>query len=379
MARGAGGNPFFTVHALVAWRETGALAWHGGAFRAAPGVSSLADVPGVAVLLDARLGAFFEPGGDVERAALRALAATALHGGGLAAEVLFEVVRDEASAERAIEVLVGAGVLTVAGDRQEYGFAAEMVRQAALSLVRQRPWFARLYRDLLDAVARAEGADADAIFLATGYERLGAFDTARLWLRRAMDAAGAAGLFADAAELGDRLAALTPAPDARAAVALDVVRALIDGRRFEEAGRRLSDLAAAMTMPPRQQLLRRIYYLQVARGLNQREGGADEALIADADLAGDPDLACEARMALAGVAPEEQALALAGNAVEIAERKGGRMDLAARVLRAELVYAAATQRDLGLARSDSAPGAGARGGRRVSLPLAPHRGRPGRD
>ncbi len=355
VVRGAGGNPFFAVHAVLAWRETGALVFRGGAFHAAADAPPLADVPGVAALLEARLGAWFEAGSDVERAALRALAATALYGGGLAVEVLLEVGGDEASVERALEVLVGAGVLTVAGDRQEYGFAAEMVRQAALNLVRQRPWFSRLYRALLDAIARGAGALADPSFLATGYERLGAFEPARAWLRRAMDGAAAAGLFADAAELGDRLAAITPDPDARAGVALDVVRALIRGRRFEDARRRLAALAslaetAETTAPPsRNALRRRICRLEILRGLNQP--GGDDALLADADRLGDPTLACEARMALAGVAPAPRALVLAGEAVALAERLGASMELAARVLRFELVYGA-DQRDLELARGD---------------------------
>jgi eukaryotic-like serine/threonine-protein kinase len=350
VVRGAGGVPFFAVHALLAWRETGALVWRGGAFHAA---ASLAEVPGVAALLEARLGAWFEAGSALERAALRALAASALHGGGLAVELLFEVCGDEASLERALEVLAGAGILTVTGDRQEYGFAAEMVRQAALNLVRQRPWFSRLYRALLDTIARGEGPSLDAAFLATGYERLGALDPARLWLRRAMDGAALAGLFADAAELGDRLAAITPDLDARAGVALDVVRALVKGRQFEDAGKRLARLVETTgdpgAPPSRGELRRRIYRLEVMRGLN--EAGGDEALLADADRLGDPALACEARMALAGVAPEDRALLLAGEAVALAERLGAPTELAARVLRVELCYAAG-RRDLDLARGD---------------------------
>lgn len=352
VVRGAGGNPFFAVHALLAWRETGALVWRGGAFRAASG-GSLADVPGVAALLEARLGAWFDAGSAVERAALRALAGAALHGGGLAMEILLEVGGDEASLERALEVLVGAGVLTVTGDRQEIGFAAEMVRQAALNLVRQRPWFSRLYRALLDAIANRPSASADAAFLATGYERLGAVEPARTWLRRAMDGAAAAGLFAEAAELGDRLAALSPALDARAGVSLDVVRALVRGRQFEDARQRLARLVETTgepgARPSHRALRRRIYRLAILRGLNEA-GGGDEALLADADLLGDAALACEARMALAGVAQEPRALALAGEAVALAEPLGAQMELAARVLRVELAYAAG--RDLDLARGD---------------------------
>ena len=356
VVRGAGGVPFFAAHALLAWRETGALVWRAGAFHAASGAASLAEVPGVAALLEARLGAWFEAGSPLERAALRALAAAALYGGGLAVEIVFEVCGDEASVEHALEVLAGAGILTVAGNRQEYGFAAEMVRQAALNLVRQRPWFSRLYRALLDVVARGEGGTvhgADAAFLATGYERLGALDPARVWLRRAMDGAALAGLFADAADLGDRLAAITPDADVRTSVALDVVRALVRGRQFEDAKQRLARLVETTgepgAPPSRVELRRRIYRLEVARGLN--EAGGDEVLLADADRFGDPALACEARMALAGVAPEDRALPLAGEAVALAERLGASMELAARVLRVELCYAAG-RRDLNLARGD---------------------------
>jgi hypothetical protein len=115
-------------------------------------------------------------------------------------------------------------MLTIDGERQEYGFAQEMVRQAVLNMVRQRPWFHRLHRALLDAIAASPGAAADAAFLAAGYEKLGAVEQACVWLRRAMEAAAAAGLSGEAAELGDRLVAKTTDPTARTAAELDIVR-----------------------------------------------------------------------------------------------------------------------------------------------------------
>ena len=184
-----------------------------------------------------------------------------------------------------------------------------------------------LYRALLDTLARGPGArPRDAAFLATGYERLGAFDPARTWLRRAMDGAAAEGLFADAAELGDRLAALAPDPDARAEVALDVVRALVVGRQFEDAGGRLAaprrDHAAARrgALPP--PALAPDLQARRSPAGSTSPASATRRSVADADRAGDGEIACEARMALAGVAPEERALSLAGEAVALSEHLG---------------------------------------------------------
>ncbi|MDC3961469.1 serine/threonine-protein kinase [Polyangium jinanense] len=350
---GAAGVPFYLVHALVAWREGGAMVWQDGAYRAANEQILRGDVPGVADLLEARLGACLPPGSDSERTLLRVLAAVALAGGGLDVDLALRVAGDADRAEEALEALVGAGILTAHGERQEYGFAQEMVRQAALNLLRPRPWFHRLHRALLDGMAEGAPAELDAAFLATGYERLGALAEARVWLGRAMEKAGAAGLFEEAAAFGDRLAAITDDAETQARLAFEGVRMLIRGRKFEEAKQRLDRLPILAGDGPearRFDLWRRVSRLEVARGLRE-SGVADATLVADADAFADVRLRCEARLAVAGVLLPERAMAVVTEAVDLAAGAGPAMELAARVLRSELCYAL-DPRDLGLAEQD---------------------------
>ena len=350
---GAAGVPFYLVHALVAWREGGAMVWQDGAYRAADEQILRGDVPGVADLLEARLAACLPPGSDSERTLVRVLAAVALAGGGLGVDLALRVAGDADRAEEALEALVGAGILTVAGEQQEYGFAQEMVRQAALNLLRPRPWFHRLHRALLDGMAEGAPEKVDAAFLATGYERLGALAEARLWLGRAMEKAGAAGLFDEAAAFGDRLAAITDDAGARARLAFEAVRMLIRGRKFEEAKQRLDRLPFLAGADPEARafaLGQRISRLEVARGLRE-SGVEDTTLVADADTHGDLRLRCEARLAVAGVILPERAMVLANEAVSLAAGAGPAVELAARVLRSELCYAL-DPRDLGLAEQD---------------------------
>jgi hypothetical protein len=348
VVRGSGGVPFFVVHALAAFRETGALVFREGAFRAADDRVRRGDVPGVADLLEARLGSWFEPGTAAERAALLVLAAVALHGGGIPAEVVVRAAG--AGAEEALEVLAAARVLTVSGPRQEHGFAAEMVRQAALNLAQRRPSFPRVHRALLDAVAAGPGAADDAAFLASGYEALGDRAEACTWLGRALEGALAAGRFTEAAEIGDRLAALADGAEARAAAELAAVAASLRGRSYEDAQRRVDRLAARAAVLPEAAALRlRVHRLEAARGLNQP--ATDPTLAADADALGDLAIRCEARVALAGAAPPEEALARAGEAVALGAEAGPARELAARVLRMEVNYASG-RCDLALAEAD---------------------------
>jgi serine/threonine protein kinase/tetratricopeptide (TPR) repeat protein len=353
--RGAGGTPFFLVHALSAWRQNGAITRSGGVWRAADHRVQDEPVPGVGDLLEARLASCLEDGSPAAAAAPRVLACVALHGGGLGIEVILRTGLDADAAEEALEAMVGAGILIAGDEGREYGFAQEMVRQAALNLVRRRPWLYRLHKALLDAIAAGEGAGADAVFLATGYEKLGLRDEARTWLARAASDAALAGLFAEAAELSDRLAALTAEPERRAEVELSAVRALLKGRLFDEAGRRLRDLEARAevlggsggALPD---VRRRIYRLELACRVEQA-GVTDPSLLADADALGDPAIACEARMALAGTAQDEEAMRMAGEAVALAERCGPALEFAARVLRVELGHAS-NRCDLTLVESD---------------------------
>jgi serine/threonine protein kinase len=226
VVRAAGGIPFFLVHALFAWRDTGAIAFREGAWRAVDPGRLLSGVPGVAELVEARLASAFEGDPAASRVAMRALAAVALYGG-VALDTLLATCGDLDTVEAALETLVGMGILAVRGPRFEHAFAQEMIRQAVLSLVRDKPWFARLHRALLDALARAPEAQVDAAFLAAGYDELGDADQARAWLRRAMERAIAAGLLAEAVAMGDRRAALARTAAERAEAQLDAVRALL--------------------------------------------------------------------------------------------------------------------------------------------------------
>ncbi|WP_441288221.1 serine/threonine-protein kinase [Sorangium sp. KYC3313] len=357
----SGGVPFYIVHALMAWHESGALALRDGILCAADDRALRGEVPGVADLLEARV-ASFAADSAAERSALRTLAAVALCGGGLGVDVLLRVVGDDERAEAALEALGGAGVLAASGDAQEYSFPQEMLRQAALRLTQRRPWFQRLHRALLDALAEGAQGRVDAGLLGAGYERLGAAAEARRWLGRAMAEAAAAGLFEEAAALADRLAALAADPEARAGLEIDAVRALIQGRKLEEASRRLARLSehAVVARGGPLDVRRRIQRLEVARGLSEA-GVDDPGLLADADALGEAALRCEARMALAGVAAGDRAMALAGEAVELAAGAGPAAELAARVLRCELNYAqnrrdhALLERDLQRALAIAAP------------------------
>ncbi|WP_437280608.1 AAA family ATPase [Sorangium sp. So ce375] len=357
----SGGVPFYIVHALMAWHEGGALSLRDGSLCAADDRVLRGEVPGVADLLEARV-ASFAADSAAERSALRALAAVALCGGGLGVDVLLRVVGDEERAESALEALVGAGVLTESGDAQEYSFPQEMMRQAALNLLQRRPWFQRLHRALLDALAEGAQGRVDAGLLGAGYERLGAVAEARRWLGRAMAEAAAAGLFEEAAAFADRLAALAADPEARAGLEIDAVRALIQGRKLEEASRRLARLSerSAVARGGPIDVRRRIHRLEVARGLSDA-GADDPGLLADADALGEATLRCEARIALAGVAAGDLAMTLAGEAVELAAGAGPAAELAARVLRCELNYAqnrrdhALLERDLKRALAIAAP------------------------
>jgi eukaryotic-like serine/threonine-protein kinase len=353
VVRASGGVPFFIVHALSALHETGAIVLRDGALHANDPRALSGEVPGVAELVEARIASVFEPGSAAERVAHRALAAVALYGGGLGIEIVMRVAGGAPEdAESALEALTSAGIVIASGERQEYGFAQEMVRQAVLNLVRPRAWFYRLHRALLDALAERASGLEEAAFLADGYEKLGALLAARGWLARAMQAASASGLFIEARELGDRLAARVTEPEAREALSLDVIRALLRGRSFEEAKLRLArgaalDRGRKLTAA---QLRRRIYRLEAAYGLRE-PGASDPALVADADALGDLALRCEARMALACVSPDEEAMRWLGEAVSLSASIGPEMEHAARALRIERNHAG-RRFDVALAEAD---------------------------
>ncbi len=400
VVRGAGGVPFFLVHALFAWRDTGAIALQDGVWRAADATKLDEGVPGVADLVEARLASAFEGDPSSGRVAMRALAAVALSGG-LALETLLAVSGDPAAVEASLETLVDMQLLVVRGPRCEHAFAQEMIRQAVRNIVRAKPWFLRLHRALLDALAAAPEGQVDAAFLATGYDELGDADKARAWLGRAMEGAMAAGLLAEAVTMGDRRAALARTPAERARAVLDTVRALLAARRFEDADLRLRMMKAdadvrksaapggartgdararragaagerddapreardfeptlrggaggdssAKTSENEDDLRRRILALQVARGLHVVMD--DPSLLPAVDTSGDLSLRCDARMALAGALGGSRGHALAAEAVALAETGDPAVEYGARVGRAELIYAS-DPRDLALAHRD---------------------------
>jgi len=354
IVRGSGGIPFFIVHALRAWKDTGALVWRNGAWRAADLRLIQGDVPGVASLVEAQMAAYFQPNGPEWNAAYRAFATIGLYGGGIPVEMVFRLVgEDEAALERALEVLVDAGIITVGRDGHEYGFGQEMVRQAVLNVIRSKPWFHRLHRKMLDLIAE-EPTTADAAFLATGYEKLGLRPQARTWLERAMAGAIQTGLFSEAAEFGDRLIGLVERPEERVDVALEVVRALILGRQLDGVKDRLLQVEALERIAacPRllaQQVKRRIYRLEAVRWLH--ESADDATLIIDADELGDAVLSCKARMAVAGVSKGKRAIAIATEAVTIAEGLDPALEYGARILRVDLNYTT-NPRDLELEERD---------------------------
>ncbi len=403
VVRGSGGVPFFLVHALFAWRDTGAIALHEGAFRAADPAKLEEGVPGVADLVEARLASAFEADPAAGRVALRALAAVALYGG-VALETLLAVCSDRGgdpeAVEAALETLVDMQLLVVRGPRCEHTFAQEMIRQAVRNLVRAKPWFSRLHRALLDALAAGPESQVDAAFLAAGYDELGDSDEARKWLRFAMDRAFAAGLLAEAVTMGDRRAALAHTAAERVDAQLATIRALLAARRFEDADVRLrlmkaetssardvptpsgapnvassndvsdvtapsgapnvassndvSDVTAPSNahaaMPPmKADLHRRVLALETARGLHLVMD--DATLLPAVDASGDLALRCDARMALAGALGGRRALGLAAEAVTLAETGDPAIEYGTRVGRAELIYAS-DERDLALAHRD---------------------------
>ncbi|MFO0586117.1 MAG: protein kinase [Polyangiaceae bacterium] len=372
VVRGAGGVPFFLVHALFAWRDTGAVALRDGAWHAVDPEALTGGVPGVADLVEARVSSAFKGDSSAIRVAMRALAAVALYGG-VTLETLLATCGDPDAVEEALETLVEMGMLVARGPRLEHAFAQEMVRQAVRNLARDKPWFSRLHRALLDVLSRGPEAQVDAAFLAAGYDELGEIDKARAWLRKAMDRAFAAGLLAEAVTMGDRRAALASTPEDRAEAQLDTVRALLAQRRFEDADVRLrllqTSLAATRqeTAPSamrgtdardathgastlaRLDLRRRVLALQTARGLHVK---SDDATLLDAvDATGDLALRCDARMALAAAGDGSRALTLAAEAVALAAGGDPAIEYQARVGRAELIYAS-DERDLSLAHRD---------------------------
>lgn len=322
LVKGAGGVPFFVVQPLLVWNETGSLEWHEGAWRPTNAAVLQATAPGVRDLLHARLGSYFDPGSDSERAAHHVLACVALYGSGLPIDHL--VAATEAAgtppmaAERALEALVEASLLTVSGERHEHGFAQRIVQQAVLEDMRARPWFRRLHRALLDSLAHDAEAQGVAAFLAGGYEALGARDEAASWLRRAVDAALTGGAFDEAIELGEKLAKTGRTAAERVRAELSVADALLRAGRAVEAGTRLSTVTASSADVRDVEIEARVLALAIAAVLRNLPVDHDPQLVADADAHGDRRLRVEARLVVARLQRGVRGLALADAAVDLA-------------------------------------------------------------
>lgn len=355
IVRGAGGIPLFVMHALTGWRDRGQIVFDDNRWHPTNGQTDLGPVPSVAEIIQMRLAISFGAGTAIANTALRVLAAIALHDGGMRIEFLFGLFDHATALDELLEILAEVRLLSVHGDPVEYGFGQEMVRQSVLNMVRHKPWFFRLQRDLLDRMASSPHGSSESAFLASGYERLGARDEARLWLGRAMQTNAAAGLFMEAANFGDRLISVHNEPTKALETELDVIRLLIRGRFFEQAKERLNatgSVIGALHVDVRRglELRHRIAKLEVARGLREPTD-PDRDILAIAAAIEDKELLCEAYLAVAGIARGAEALQWATDAIAIARDLGATAEFGARVRRLEINYDA-EQRDAALARED---------------------------
>ncbi len=319
---GAGGVPFFLVQPLLVWNETGVLVWKEGKWQPRDESILRAAVPGVRDLLRARLDSFFDPGSDGERAAQHVLACVALYGGGLPGEQLVVAVEaagtNERAAEQALELLVESGLLVVRGERQEHGFGQEILRHAALEDLKQKPWFRRVHRGLLEAVSRDEQSAENAPFLATGYESLGDREEAARWLGSAVASALAAGAFEQGIEFAERLAKLAKTSAERARAELFVVDALVRAGRAADARDRLDKVQLEGLSDVRVRLDARVLTLSIAATLKHLSGDHDPTLVADADAHDELGLRIETRLAVARLVRGQRGLTLAEEAINLA-------------------------------------------------------------
>ena len=311
--RGAGGVPFYIVQSLLAWFETGALRWEGGAWRAAR--KDLADsaVPGMADVIRARLLSYFEPASDAERLAHSLLLCLGLAGGWLPQSQLLAVAgrmnADPDAAEQVLEVLVDCGILAYRRARREYGFAQDVVRRAVLDSLRDKPWAARWQRALLDEVASLD-SDEDAAFVAAGYRELGDMAAATAWFDVAVDYGMRVGLFHQAADWAEQRAAISSDPDAHARAQLAATEAWLRAGELPRAQAALAKVKAAAGAVD---IRRRV----VALALNAASGQPhdDATLVVDADRAGN-EPGVRARIALARQQRGQQGLSLVEEAIE---------------------------------------------------------------
>ena len=341
VVEGAGGLPFFLVQPLLVWNETGALVWREGSWYPRDESILRSAVPGVRDLLRARLDSFFDAGSEGERVALYVLACVALYGARLSIERLVATAKtldtSERSVEQALELLLESGLLTVSRERFEYSFAQEIVRQAALEDLRQKPWFRRVHRSLLEAVSHSEDLGENAAFLATGYEALGDRDEACRYYRKAIATALSDSAFEQAIELSERLAKVAKTVADRANAELWLVDALIREGRAQEAKERLEKISLEGINDQALRLAVRLHTLSIAATLRHLAGDHDPTIVADADALGDVVLRVETRLAVAKLVRGQRGLDLVEQAIGLVEQVALELRYRALAMRLELL------------------------------------------
>lgn len=321
LVEGAAGVPFFLVQPLLVWCENGLLAWKEKCWAASDKERLRTAAPGVGDLIKARLDSFFDPGSDAERAAHQALACAALYGGGLplasAVAAMSAVGTPEIAAEHALEALVEAAILRVEGDRQELRFGQAIVQQALLADLRTKPWFRRIHRSLLDTLAAGSDAENDALFLASGYESLGAYPEAAQWLRKAADRAFRTGAFDNALEYGERLSKIAKTQGDRQRADLLTAEALFRLGRAPEAKNRIDSLLLTLSSKSEAGIEARILLLFIAHAVGDSPQESKSQWLEEADACHNPRLSIEARLALATCLRGKQGIDLIDDAMAL--------------------------------------------------------------
>ncbi len=346
LVEGAAGVPFFLVQPLLVWSESGLLTWKEKVWTASNKELLRTAVPGVGDLIKARLDSFFDPGSDAERAAQQALACVALYGGGLplaiAISAMNAVGTAETASEHALEALVEASILRTCGERQELRFGQAIVQQALLGELRAKPWFRRVQRALLDTLANAPDAENDALFLASGFESLGAFSEGAHWLRKAASHGFRTGAFDDALECSERLLKIAKTPFDRQRAELSLAEALFRLGRAPEAKTRIDSLLLSINRSSEAGIEARILSLLIAHSMGDMPQETKSGWLAEADSCGNPKLSIEARLALATCLRGNQAIELIDDGIgyleQLDENDVGDLRYRALALRFEILW-----------------------------------------
>jgi hypothetical protein len=337
LVHGAGGVPFYLVQPLLVWSETGRLSWRDRAWAPADETLFEAAVPGVGDLVWARLTSFFEPGSEAERVAQQLLACVALSDAGLPLDdviaAMEQVGAGASAAEQRLESLLEASLLELDSAGRELRFVQPLVQRSLLEQLSKKPWFRRVQRALLDVIAARAKGDADAAFLAAGYEALGDAGAAIPWLERGLARAFATGTFAEAIELAERLGRLGRSADERASAELSAAEARLRLGRAAEAQPLAEQVRARPGCSAATVVRARTLSVGIASALGEAVAERDPTLTADADATGDARLAIEARLALASALRGKAGVELADEAIA---RLGSLAEEAARDLRYRL-------------------------------------------